>query len=575
MTRRREGPVFVVAPTTRSRRAARSLPWIQLSGRVGDVVRDRWGEASGFVLFCAVPAAVRIVAPLLSSKGEDPAVVCVDEACSRVVPLVGGHAAGANALARKTAALLGAEAVMTTATDSVGLAAFDDLPGFVAEGAVAEVTRRMLDGEVISVASEHGWPLPAIWENPAETASSPRVRVVEPARADVLITDHTGRVRGNRLLLHPPSLVLGIGCSTDAGADEAAELALRTLAEAGLAAASVGLVATIDRRATSPAVRETAARLGVDVVGFTADELAAVEVPNPSGVVMDAVGTGSVAEAAALSAAGEGAGLVVEKVVSPRVTVAVARRAAPVGELAVVGVGPGDPAHRTCAAEAAIGSAEVVVGYGPYLDLVADLLRPGQLAVRSPIGEEVGRAESAVEHASKGRVVALVCSGDPGVYGMASLALETAARRGFDLGKVKIVPGVTAAYGCGALVGAPFAHDHAVVSLSDLLTPWEVIEGRLSAVAEADMAVALYNPRSQGRRWQLGRAIEIFLGRRPADTPAAVVTDGSRPGETVTVTTLGELDPQRVSMRSLVIIGSSQTRNVGGRIVTPRGYQVR
>lgn len=260
-------------------------------------------------------------------------------------------------------------------------------------------------------------------------------------------------------------------------------------------------VATIDRRLDHPAVTG----LGLPVRGYAADELAAVEVPNPSRLVADAVGTPSVCEAAALLAAGEDAELVVPKRTSTTATVAVARRRRPRGCLSLVGLGPGGPLLRTPAAAIAVRRAEVVIGYGPYLDQCADLLSPAQEIVRSPIGDEVVRAKQSLTWAAGGRSVAMVCSGDAGVYAMASVILEEAATVASDV-EVTVVPGVTAALAAAAVLGAPLGHDHVTISLSDLLTPWAAIERRLRAAAESDLVVALYNPRSKGRTWQLDAA---------------------------------------------------------------------
>jgi cobalt-precorrin 5A hydrolase/precorrin-3B C17-methyltransferase len=474
--------VVSVAVTEAGRRMAARLPYEVVDAPAGEAFRSRWQEVDGFVAFLATGATVRIVAPLLRDKRTDPAVVCVDEAGRYAIALVGAHEGGGNDLARRVADLIGAEPVVTTASDAV-----------------------------------HG----------------------------------TG----------PPSLVLGVGTSSDAPAEEVAALVEATLLEADLAPESVATVATIDRRRHHPAI----VGLGRPVQVFTAGQLAAVAVPSPSAAVEDAVGTPSVCEAAALLAAGPGAELVVAKRKNAVATVAVARR--PRGRLWLVGLGPGAIEHRTPAATTAVRHAEVVVGYGPYVDQCADLLRPHHVVVRSPIGEEVSRARTAIEHASAGRRVALVCSGDAGVYAMASIVLELEP----DL-DVEVVPGVTAALAAAARLGAPLGHDHAAVSLSDLLTPWEAIERRLRAAAEADFVVSLYNPRSKGRSWQLMAARDILLERRPPTTPVGVVGDVSRPQERVELTTLAELDVEAVGMTTCVVVGSSVTRVVGGRMVTPRGY---
>ena len=236
----------------------------------------------------------------------------------------------------------------------------------------------------------------------------------------------------------------------------------------------------------------------------------------------------------------------------------------------MVGLGPGGAQHRTPAALTALRRAEIVIGYELYVDQCRQLLAPSQQVIPSPIGAEADRCDEALRLAAAGHRVALVCSGDPGVFAMATLVHELAHRHGSP--PVEVVPGITAASAAASLVGAPLAHDHCLISLSDLMTPWEVIERRLTAAAESDMAVALYNPRSMKRTRQLVRAREILLGHRPDDTPVAVVTDATRAGEHRHLTTLFDLDPTEVNMLSIVIIGSSTTRLIDQYLVTPRGY---
>lgn len=547
--------VLCVTVTDAGRSFAARLPFEHVHGEAARTVRQRWHDVDAFVLFLAVGAAVRIAAPLLHDKRDDPAVVCIDDVGRFAVPVCGGHAGGANDLARHVAELLGAQPVVTTATDAVGLPALDTLPGFVVAGDVAAVTRAALDGRRPRVVAEVPWPLP-----PSLTAGDGPEQVV--------VTDHVRAPEPGVAVLHPPTLVVGVGSASDAPADRVRDLVERAFADASLAWGSVATVATIDRRATHPAI----ASLGRPVRAYTAAELSHVEVPTPSEAVAAAVGTPSVAEAAALLAGGPDAHLVVSKRANDVATVAVARRAAPMGRVAVVGLGPGGPWHRTPAADRVVRDAEVVIGYGPYVDQAASLLAPHHTVLRSPIGEERERAKRAVVEAAEGRRVAVVCSGDPGVYAMASLVCELAGDEAPHV-EVEVVPGVTAALASAALLGAPLGHDHAVVSLSDLLTPWSVIERRVRAAAEGDFVTVFYNPRSQGRGWQLDAVLDILRGARDGATPVGIVTAAARPEQHVVVTTLAEIDTAGIGMTSCVVVGARSTRLVAGRMVTPRGYR--
>ena len=242
------------------------------------------------------------------------------------------------------------------------------------------------------------------------------------------------------------------------------------------------------------------------------------------------------------------------------------------GELLLVGLGPGAPEHRTRAAEDAVRSATVVVGYQRYLEQCADLTGPDQELVAGQMGEEEQRAELAVRRAADGARVALVSTGDIGVYGMAALALRQVAELPAERRPaVQVLPGVTAAAAGAAVLGAPLARDFACLTLSDLLAPWQSVERRLRSLAESGVTLALYNPRSAGRPWQLGRAREVLTEYRSAATPVGLVTDVGRPGQHVELTTLGELDPESVGMNTVVIVGAATTSVLGDWLVTDRG----
>jgi cobalt-precorrin 5A hydrolase/precorrin-3B C17-methyltransferase len=560
--------VLTISVTEPGRRLADRLPYEHVHGTPAATVAKRWAEVDAFVVVLALGATVRIVAPLLKDKATDPAVVCVDDAGAFAIAVCGGHQGGANALSQEVAALLGAQPVITTATDRLGVPALDQLVGFSPQGDVAGVTAALLAGEEVALERDGEWPLsPALTDLVATTGSaSDRSR---PAR--IIVSDRTDRTFGVGVVaLRPPSLVVGVGTTTDATPDDACAAVEAAMVSAGLSSRSLAAVATIDRRRGHPAVDAVAQRWHLAVETFSAQQLDTVAVPTPSDVVARAVGTHSVAEAAALAAAGEGAELVVPKTLGARVTVAVARRRGPAGSLHIVGLGPGSAAQRTPEAVAAIRHAEAVVGFNAYVEQCADLLTPAHDVRRFPIGAELERAELALALAAQGRRVALVCSGDAGVYAMASPTLELAGRH--PEVEITVVPGVSAGMATAALLGAPIGHDFLTVSLSDLLTPWERIESRVRAAAETDLVLVVYNPRSQKRTWQIEKTRALLLEHRPATTPVGVVADASRPDQAVAVTTLGELDCASINMTTCLIIGSSTTTVVSGRMVTPRGY---
>lgn len=567
-----------------------------LSGRVRDAdrqidsvaetLRALFEAGEPIVGVCAAGILIRTLAPALADKQSEPPVVAVAEDGSSVVPLLGGHR-GANAVARQIAALTGGHAAVTTAGDlALGFALDEPPPGWTVANpeTVKPVTAALLAGEPVRLTVEAGdgaWPPPD--------------RFAPSGALEVRVTDRTVKGGADVLVLHPPTLAVGIGCERDAPAAEALALIDAALAEAGLARAGIAAVGSIDLKADEPAVLAAADHLGAPLRLFDAAALEA-ETPrlaNPSDAVFREVGCHGVAEAAVLALAGPGAALVVPKRKSARATVAIARapdrvdatRGRGRGRLAVVGVGPGAEAWRTAEAVAALRQAEAVVGYGLYLDLVGDLIA-GKERHESALGAEEARARTALALAADGRDVALVCSGDPGVYALATLVFEvlaetgpapaTAGDRAGRGVEVTVVPGISAFQAAAARLGAPMGHDFCTISLSDLLTPRDAILGRIRAAAAGDFVIAFYNPQSARRRTLLGEAAAILADHRPAATPVAVARNLGREGETVTVTTLQAFDPGSVDMLSLVIVGNSETRavDIAGRtrVFTPRGY---
>jgi cobalt-precorrin 5A hydrolase/precorrin-3B C17-methyltransferase len=558
--------IGLIAATANGRRNAAHLAgaWSDTrlyEGNAKEALDRAWYECDGIVLFLATGAALRLLAPLLESKQQDPGVVTVDDAGNFVVALCGGHEGGANALAARVADTLGGTPVITTASDSVGFPALDSLGDRLglrleSDSDLASVGAALVSGEKVNFVTDRRWPLGPLPENV--------VRTDEWEAPLILISDRFVEAPRPAVVFRPPSLVAGVGCSSGVDAEEILELLLRSLAQAELTEKSVAALASIDVKRDEAGLLQAAEKLEVPIHFHPAEALSVVEAPNPSELVRDAVGTPSVAEAAVVSS---GAELVLEKQKSAGATVAIGRL--PVrGRLALVSLGPGEDTLIPPLAREALVSSEFVVGLDQYVDRIRHLLRPGTRVLTPPLGNEVERAELALAEARAGGSVALVSSGDVGIYAMASPALELADE---DV-DVVVVPGVTAAQAAASLLGSPLGHDHCSVSLSDLLTPWGVIQSRVRAAAEGDFVVSLYNPRSKGRDWQLGKVKEILLEHRPPDTPVGIVKDAYRQTQRVILTDLASLRQEDVDMLTIVLVGSSQTRVVAGRMVTPRGY---
>ena len=558
--------IGLVATTANGRRNATYLagawPDARLYGGKAKVALQRaWNECDGVVLFLATGAAVRLIAPLLESKHQDPGVVTVDDVGNFAVALCGGHEGGANALATRVADTLGGTPVITTASDSIGYPPLDSLGeklGFRLEASsdLAAVGAALVSGEKVGLIADRRLPLGPLPENVVFTG--------EWEAPLILISDRLVETPRPAVVYRPPSLVVGVGCSRGVGAEEILDLLHRSLVEARLSAKSIAALASIEVKRDEAGLLEAAEGLDVPIHFHPAEALRAVETPNPSEIVREAVGTPSVAEAAVVSSSAE---LIVEKQKSAHATLAVGRL--PVrGRLALVSLGPGEDTLVPPLAREALAASELVVGLEQYVDRVRHLLRPGTRVLAPPLGNEVERAELALAEARSGGSAALVSSGDVGVYAMASPVLELA---GDDV-DVAVVPGVTAAQAAASLLGSPLGHDHCSVSLSDLLTAWGVIEARVRAAAEGDFVVSLYNPRSKGRDWQLGKVKEILLQHRPPDTPVGIVKDAYRPGQRTILTNLASLRPEDVDMLTIVLVGSSHTRVIAGRMVTPRGY---
>lgn len=554
---------------------ARSAPADRVFTEVAEHLRDLFTIGSPVLFVGAAGAVIRILAPLLADKETEPPVLAIAEDGSAVVPLLGGHH-GANDLARRAGQALGIAPSITTASDlSLGVALDNPPAGWhlATNADYKSVAAALLAGESTAIDPALDWLADA--ELKRDDTADCRIT------ASVKIADAAQKI----LTYHPERLALGVGCERDAAPDELIRLVEDTLAENNLAPEAVACVYSIDVKMDEAAVHALGAHLGRPVRFFDAARLEE-ETPRlatPSDVVFREVGCHGVSEGAALAAAGPDAALIVPKRKSKRATCAIAEAPALIdiastgtarGQLALVGIGPGADFWRTPEADAAIRDAEVIVGYGLYIDLLGPLAA-GKERHDFALGEEEKRAAYALDLAAEGKSVALVSSGDIGIYAMATLVyelLDKAGRKDWERLHVWVTPGISALQACAARIGAPLGHDFCTISLSDLLTPWEAIQQRVKAAAEGDFVISFYNPVSMRRRTQLAYAREVLLQHRPPETPVILGRSLGRDEEKITVTTLQDLSVDQVDMLTLVMVGSSETRYDGKHVYTPRGY---
>ena len=567
----------------------------------------RKGNVLVYIGACGI--AVRAIAPHIGSKDTDPAVIVIDEKGENVIPILAGHLGGANEWARKIAECTKGKAVLTTATDVNGVFAVDLFAkdnglligdpkkagrftaSLLEEGKASVVIPRKY-ADLIQLKGEIPGELEVCDLPDEELAGLQGTNVALITPDAELSADPDAPLR-----LIPRCVILGMGCRKGKSYEELRGFAEETLRELGLGREAVCAIASIDVKKEEPGLVSLAADLGVPLQTFSAEELEKTELENwtfmESDRVREYVGTGNVCERAAAAA---GAGKILRrKTAKDGMTICVGMRPVelcwkpddksdkndPKGHLVVVGIGPGNPEGMTGQAAAALESSDTIIGYSVYNDLVKPYY-PDKRYLTTPMTGEEARCRMAIEEAKAGHTVALICSGDPGVYGMAGLVLELAGRgkedgrpyeAGIDSGfDIEIVSGVTAALSGAALLGAPLVHDFAVISLSDRLTPWEKIEKRLRAAAEADLCIVLYNPSSKGRREYLHRAAQILMEQVPGSRVCGIADRIGRDGEKTRVMTLEELADAETDMFSTVFVGNSSTRRLGNRMVTPRGY---
>jgi cobalt-precorrin 5A hydrolase / precorrin-3B C17-methyltransferase len=535
----------------------------------GETLRELFAAETPIIAICAAGILIRTLAPMLSDKRAEPPVLAVAEDGSAVVPLLGGlH--GVNDLAREIAAALGVQPAITTTGDirfrtallsppqGYSLANPDDAKTFISN---------LLAGAKVRLEGSASW------------LSESNLPLAPEAKLTIRVTEKAVLPTPDCLVYHPQIVAIAIANLSNIDPEIAVSCVQQLLQKTNLAAASIAGIFALKNDMGNPAVEAVSEYFQVPARFFNLPEL----------VELDSIEIiENQAAQIALTAAGANSQLVgYDRTLAFNCAIALATEpinasaiGVPRGKLAIVGTGPGGAQWMSPEVKEILREATDWVGYKFYLDL-AGSLREGQQRHDSDNREEIDRARFALDLAASGKSVAVVSSGDPGIFAMAAAVFEAIdfdAKPEWQGIDIQVAPGISAMQAAAAAIGAPLGHDFCAISLSDILKPWEVIEQRISAAAAADFAIAFYNPISTQRKWQLGRAIELLLQIRDPKTPVILGRNLGRPGQSVRVCALGEFQPEDADMRTLVIIGSSQTRIIprkhgGVWAYTPRRYK--
>jgi len=525
----------------------------------GETVRELFAQGRPLIGICAAGILIRTLASILSDKRQEPPVLAVAEDGSAVVPLLGGLA-GVNDLARRIAQVLDVKPAITTTGDlRLGTALLSPLPGYHLANPddAKKFISDLLAGAQVKLEGTAPW------------LRDSKLPIHPDGDLTIRVTERLVTPAPNCLVYHPATIAIAIDASANY-TDQTLTLVQQLLADAGLAMASVaGIFAPISA-AANPAIHTVASALKVPARFFTSNQLENLVSQGYSPVqaaAMAATGTTPISD-------------------SPTIAIAIAQQpidpntiGQPRGRLAVIGTGPGGQEWMSGEVKEILKSATDLVGYKTYLDLIGSL-GDGKQRHESDNREEEARAKMALDLAASGRYVAVVSSGDPGIYAMATAVFEVCdryAKPEWETIDIHVAPGISAMQAAAAAIGAPLGHDFCAISLSDILKPWSAIAQRIAAAAEADFVIAFYNPVSKDRTWQLAEARNILLQHRTPDTPVVLGRNLGRPGQTVKVITLEELAPATADMRTVILIGSTKTRIIKRSdgnvwVYTPRRY---
>ncbi len=559
-------------------------------GKVTEQIAELFRQKYVIIGICSTAILIRAVASCLHNKHDEPPVIAIDENCENIIPLLGGHSrasklGSAVEIAQQCAKLLQARTVITTAGDKKFGIALDNPPnGYCLTNTknYKSFMSALFEQQTVNVSQNIPW------------LRDSKLPHDETSALKITVSNKLQKGSNTELIYCPKNIVIGTGCARGADASELIKLIEQQIKALNINPNAIKCIASIDVKSDEMAIHKAAKHFGVDARFFTPEQLEAQasQLENPSDYVFDQVGCHGVSEGAALVGAGEKSQLICPKIKTANTTCAIAQSfdftpktyGNKQGELYIIGIGPGQESWRVPEATQMLKAAQDWVGYGLYIDLLGSLGN-GKTQHNFALGEEEKRVKFALELAAEGKQVALICSGDAGIYAMAALVYEV-----LDLDKslggvsdaakrvrIQTAPGISALQGAAARIGAPLGHDFCTISLSDLLTPWEDIKKRINTAAEGDFVISFYNPVSKRRRTQLAYAKDILLKHRPNNCPVILASNIGRENENIRTLNLIDLDINDVDMLTLVMVGSSNSKKFkrgDGKdyVYTPRGY---
>ena len=551
-----------------------------------DFLKDHWQNNNKLIFLGSIGAVVRLISPFVRSKDNDPAILVMDSKAKNVITLIGGHKQGGDRFASELAAALEAKVICTSDSFTerrIPLDCFGEGWGWERGGADVDWRKLMIrqskEQKNIVFQSQGS----KLWQKLKGCSNCSFLAKNDPISFEN-INLYIGQENSNICSWHPPTIIIGIGCERNTDEMVIQRAIDKSLNQNGLSLLSISGLATIDKKNDEIGLLNLSKKNGWPIYFFSAPELAQVNVPTPSNVVLEEMGTTSVAEAAAILLGGESGRLIQEKKIyysnedeCGAVTIALVELSIPFaphkGELHLIGSGPGELEMLTADSRRALNRCSAWIGYTSYLNYLDSIRRPDQVRIDSELTFEKDRCQYALDLAKEGVKVALISSGDSGIYGMAGLALELWLHEKIDSRPLfQVHPGISSFQMAAAKLGAPFMHDFCSISLSDLLTPWDQIERRIKSAAIGDFVIAIFNPKSKKRNWQLKKTVDLLIEFRKPSTPVAIARELGRPDESIEIHTLETLPLDQVDMLTILVIGNSQSVIKNNRFLTPRGY---